>query len=84
MAASFCQEGSDQAAYGEVFLSEDGCAAIPEGAEPAGGSALRVAFYLHFVDPAKALNTSYGHVALPPFGAMPPRLAKLVPYEPVT
>lgn len=80
----FGQAGSDQAAYSEVFLSQDGRAVIADAFDVPTDSVLRIAFFLHFVDPAKELNTSYGPVALPPLQSMPKRLAELVPYEPVT
>jgi len=79
----FAQPDSDQAAYGEVFLSEEGTAMISEGEVPAGPT-LRIAFFLHFFDPTLPLQTSYGEVALPEAQPMPDRLATLVPCEPVT
>lgn len=82
--SDFGQVGSNQAAYSEVFLSEDGRAVIADAFDVPTDPVLRIAFFLHFADPAKALNTSYGSVALPPLQAMPKRLAELVPYEPVT
>jgi hypothetical protein len=82
--SDFGQAGSNQAAYSEVFLSQDGRAVIGDGFEIPDGPVLRIAFYLHFVDLAKELNTTYGSVPLPPLQAMPERLAQLVPYEPVT
>jgi hypothetical protein len=48
------------------------------------GQAVRVAFYFHFLDQRKPLNTSYGPVTVPAIEPMPTRLARLVPYEPVT
>ena len=82
--SDFGQAGSDQAAYNEVFLTDDGCAVIAEGFDVPDGPSLRIAFYLHFVDPTKELKTSYGSVVLPPLQALPRRLAELVPYDPVT
>jgi hypothetical protein len=82
--SDFGQAGSDQAAYSEVFLSEDGRAVIADAFDVPTGPRLRIAFFLHFFDPAKTLKTSYGPVSLPPLQAMPRRLAELVPYEPVT
>ena len=37
--------------------------------------------FLHFFDPTKPLETSYGKVAVPPIQPMPRRLRKLVSYE---
>lgn len=82
--SDFGQDGSDQAAYSEVFLSEDGRAVIADAFDVPTDPGLRIAFFLHFLDPAKTLNTSYGPVSLPPLQPMPERLAELVPYEPVT
>jgi hypothetical protein len=82
----FSQAGSDQAPYDEVFLTEDGSAVDSELTGELGrvGQAVRVAFYFHFLDQRKPLNTSYGPVTVPAIEPMPNRLARLVPYEPVT
>ncbi len=82
--SDFGQAGSDQAAYSDVFLSEDGRTVIADAFDVPPGPGLRIAFYVHFFDPAKVLNTSYGPVSVPPLQAMTKRLAELVPYEPVT
>ena len=79
----FGQKGSDQAPYDEHFLSEDGSRVIAEGFDVPSGKTLRCAFFLHFFDPAKPLETSYGKVVVPPIQPMPRRLHKLVPYEPM-
>ena len=81
--ADFGQAGSDQAPYTEVFLSEDGRAVIAEAYDVPADSTLRIAFYLHYVEPSRELNTSYGAVRLPPLSPIPTRLMELVPYEPV-
>lgn len=83
-AGDFGQPGSDQAAYSEVFLSPDGREVVSEGLDVPESSTLRVAFYFHYVDPAKELKTTYGSISLPPFTPIPGRLTALVPYEPVT
>jgi hypothetical protein len=44
---------------------------------------LRLAFYLHYYQPDKPLLTSYGERNCPPVEAMPARLRRLVPFEPV-
>ena len=80
----FGQTGSDQAPYGEVFLSADGRVVIADAYEVPADSTLRIAFYLHYTDPERELNTSYGAVKLPPVQSIPRRLAELMPYEPVT
>src|SRR5262245_27334110 len=81
--ADFGQAASDQAPYGEVFLSEDGGTVIAQAYDVPSGPTLRAAFFLHHVDPGKELTTSYGAVKLPPLQSVPQRLAELVPYEPV-
>jgi hypothetical protein len=78
----FGQEGSDQAAYCEVFLSEDGESVISDDRIPPN-EPLRMAFFLHYVDSAKPLRTSYGAVAIPTIQPMAARLKSLAPYEPV-
>jgi hypothetical protein len=80
----FGQTGSDQAPYSEVFLSADGRVVIAEAYDVPADPTLRIAFYLHYVEPDRELNTSYGAVKLPPLQPIPKRLAELVPYEPVT
>ena len=80
----FGQTGSDQAPYSEVFLSADGRAVIAEAYDVPADSTLRIAFYLHYAEPDRELNTSYGPVKLPPLQSIPKRLAELMPYEPVT
>jgi hypothetical protein len=82
--ADFGQACSDQALYSEVFLSEDGRAVIAGAYDVPADSTLRIAFYLHYVEPGLELNTSYGAVKLPPLSPIPTRLKELVPYEPVT
>lgn len=79
----FGQDGSDQAAYCEVFLSDDGKGVISNFQMPQN-EPLRMGFFLHFVDFTKPLNTSYGQVAIPSAQPMSVRLKSLVPYEPVT
>jgi hypothetical protein len=81
-AGDFGQPGSEQAAYMESYLSPDGTTVISEYDRPPGDS-LRVDFFLHFYDPARPLNTSYGVVSAPRAVAMPERLRKILRYEPV-
>jgi hypothetical protein len=78
----FGQKGSDQAPYDEHFLSDDGSRVIAEGFDIPAGKTLRCVFFLHFFDPTKPLETSYGQMTVPPLRPMPARLRRLVPYEP--
>ena|SRR5215211_3072628 len=80
-AGDFGQAESQQAAYMETYLSRDGTAVISEYDRPAGDF-LRVVFFLHFLDPMKPLNTSYGEFTLPKPVAMPERLSRIIRYEP--
>ncbi|MGB5102470.1 MAG: hypothetical protein WBO04_04015 [Steroidobacteraceae bacterium] len=82
-AGDFHQENSEQAAYAETYLTEDGVGVIGDSFEPPSDSRIRLAFFLHFFDPSRNLQTSYGSVALPAMTPMPDRLKRLVPYEPV-
>lgn len=71
-----------QAAWAESFQSLDGTEliAVAPFRVPAGPD-LRVAFFMHFWNPALPLETSYGPIVCPPPAAMPERLDKLVPYQ---
>jgi hypothetical protein len=72
-----------QVAYRETILSPDG---RRKCAERLGGklvASFRVAFYLHYYRPDLPLLTSYGERNCPPVAAMPARLQKLNPFEPV-
>ncbi len=77
------QEGSDQAAYDEHYLSNDGTKVISDFRAPTDRPWSRVAFFLHFFEESKPLRTSFGSVMCPKPAPMPKRLAKLMPYEPV-
>ena len=78
------QPSSDQTAYDEVYLSEDGQSVIPTRySKVPKGEFIRVGFYLHNFDPDKPLVTSYGVIELPPVQDMPEYLQKLIPYRPV-
>ena len=79
----FGQPGSDQAPYEETYLSADGLGVIDAGGDVPEVEPLRICFYLHFVDVALPLRTSYGDVAIPALQPVPDRLRALVPYEPV-
>jgi hypothetical protein len=78
----FGQPGSDQVAYLETYLSPDGEQVVSRDIPPSATD-FRVAFFLHFFDPAQPLRTSYGNLTIPPLRTMPPRLVGLVRYEPV-
>jgi hypothetical protein len=69
-----------QVAYLEAYLAADGETRMDD---PPDSGDIRVAFYLHYFDPARPLRTSYGDVQCPAAQPMPERLQRLVPYEPV-
>jgi len=67
------------------YLSENGDSVVSDDEfGPPPGGAIRLAFFLHFFDPRKPLQTSYGDVPVPPPVEMPERLRWLFRYEPVT
>lgn len=73
-----------QVAWAEAFLTSDGESLAVERWSPAPREGeLRLAFFMHYWQPFVALRTSYGEVACPTPQAMPARLQRLVPYEPV-
>lgn len=80
----FRQPGSDQAAYDEAFLSEDGTALAADRYKRPRTRSFRVCFFLHFFEPGKPLESSYGTLDLPEVRKMPRRLQRLIRYEPVT
>ena len=73
----------DQAAYDEVFLSDDGTTVVSDHRPPPGAKHVRLVFWLHYYDPARPIVTSDGPVWPPEMSPMPDRLSKLVQYEPV-
>jgi hypothetical protein len=79
----FGQSATEQVAYDEAFLSADGTAVVAHVIDPPAMEPLRVAFFLHSFDPSEPLETSYGTFEVPALQAMPERLLKLRPYEPV-
>lgn len=79
----FSQPGSDQVAYDEAYLSLDGELVVSRLRAP-DSELLRIAFYLHFVDPGMPLLTSYGELPVPELQKMSDRLWSLIPYEPVS
>jgi hypothetical protein len=80
--SAFGQEDSDQAPYMEVYLNEDGTEVISDLHQPETDT-LRIAFYLHYFDAQKKLESCYGPIDVPPIKEIPDRLKNLVPYEPV-
>jgi hypothetical protein len=83
-AGEFRQDNSDQAPYDEVYLTEDGTSVISTGCEVPAVPSFRIAFFLHYFHPTLPLRSCYGAVPVPAIQPMPPRLAALLPYEPVT
>lgn len=82
--SDFHQTGSDQAAYDEVYLTEDGQSIMSDVSFDGPKSEnFRLAFFLHYFEPDKPLITSYGKLTLPPVQEMPERLIKLIPYHPI-
>jgi hypothetical protein len=71
-----------QCAYDEALLSADGNSLVDRGRGSVYGTgSLRFAFYLHFYDPERPLDWSYGQVACPAVQPIPNRLKTLVPYR---
>lgn len=77
----FQQPDSDQAAYDEHFLHENGITAY-DSWEPPSDAVFRVTFFYHYYDSSKPFLTSYGMVKCPDVQDMPERLKELSPYEP--
>jgi hypothetical protein len=74
-----------QCAYDEALLSSDGNTLIDRRMKCVYGTGeLRFAFYLHFYDPQRPLDTPYGQVECPPTQPIPDRLGGLVPYRACT
>lgn len=74
-----------QCAYDEALLSAEGKTVIEREMNCVKGSGvLRFAFYLHFYDPNRPLQWSYGEAQCPPVEPVPPRLKLLVPYRACT
>jgi hypothetical protein len=77
-------DGGDQAAWAEAFLTLDGSSlAVERGADMPKSGDLRITFYIHFWDASLPLQTSYGDIMCPSAEPMPQRLKELVPFEPV-
>jgi len=70
-----------QCAYDEALLSSDGRRVLARHMDCIKGPGmLRLAFYLHYYDPARPLQWSYGEVQCPVVLPIPERLKILVPY----
>lgn len=64
-----------QAAWAEAYLSEDGEELMVERwGEPPKADSFRVAFFIHWWNPANAIQTSYGEIVCPMVKEMPERL----------
>jgi hypothetical protein len=73
-----------QVAWAEAFLTADGEAlSVPRWSAAPPDEPLRIAFFIHYWDPARPLLSSYGEVQCPAPRPMPERLSRLVPFEPV-
>jgi hypothetical protein len=71
-----------QVAWAEAYLSADGETLLSRGDKPDHlPSEFRVAFFIHFWNPALPLASSFGNLKCPPSAAMSERLSRLVPYE---
>jgi hypothetical protein len=71
-----------QVAWAEAYLSDDGEKLLVERwAESPKANSFRLAFFIHYWNPAAKLLTSYGELTCPPVAQIPERLQKLVPYE---
>src|SRR5262249_8704558 len=82
--SNFCQAREDipranwQVPWEEKYLSLDGRSVIPtRSLDVPEAEDFRVAFYIHFWDPARPLQTSYGPVPCPRPKRMPKRLERL-------
>ena len=77
--------GNFQCAYDEALLSSDGKTVIERDMNCVKGSGLlRFAFYLHFYDPNRPLQWTYGDIQCPCVEPVPRRLQYLVPYRACT
>jgi hypothetical protein len=79
----FRQPDSDQVAWDERFLDLATGAIIGGALKPPPAPSFRLLFYLHFVDRAKPLHTSYGALTIPQVVSMPRELWGIAPYQAV-
>jgi hypothetical protein len=80
-----------QTAYSDTLLNEAGDAVLAGGAQVVWDRDLteearsiapsRVAFFFHYLDPARPLLTPGGPLAVPPVTPIPARLARIIVYE---
>lgn len=77
-------ERSMQVAYDEALLSPDGQAVMKQSLDCANGlSEGRLCFFLHYYDPTRPIQWSFGEFTCPEPLPMTERLARLVPYQPI-
>jgi hypothetical protein len=75
---------SPQVAYDEALLSPDGRAVVKRGQGCADGiTEGRICFFLHYYDPTRPIQWSFGEFTCSDPIPMPERLARLVPYQPI-
>jgi hypothetical protein len=79
----FGQPGSDQAAWDEKYVDLATGAILGRSLDPPPASSCRLLVYLHFVDTAKPLETSYGPLKIPAVRPMPDELWSIAPYQAV-
>lgn len=73
-----------QVAYDEALLSRDGLVVVERGLGCADGIVEgRLCFFLHYYDPTRSVQWSFGEFRCPKPVPMPERLARLVPYQPI-
>ncbi len=79
----FGQPDSNQVAWDEKYLNLTSGNVIGRSLEPPPMPSFRLLFYLHFVDTAKPLLTSYGPLPIPEVRSMPDELWNAAPYQAV-
>ncbi len=73
-----------QVAYDEALLSPDGDAVLASGhGSIVGITAGRMCFFLHYYDPTRPIQWTYGEFNCPAPSPMPERLARIVSYQPI-
>jgi hypothetical protein len=80
--SDFGQKHANQVAYDEAYLSQDG-GSIESRFDRPRGEICRLAFFLHFFNPAHPLETPFGPISVSQPTEMPQTLKDLMPYEPV-
>lgn len=74
-------ESDWQAPWLERYLYPNGREVVSEGSPPEDATRVRVAFYLHDLDPAQPLASPWGDIKMPQPTPMPARLMQIAPYE---